>query len=357
MRTQSDPRVLNRDVLFGKIEYGEGQANDVALNLRTRAFKSYDNAGVINSEEYDFKGNLLRGTRQLAADYKSIPDWAATVDLESEVFANSTTYDALNRPVSLVSPDNSEIQPTYNEANLLEQVQVRLRGAAEWTSFVADIDYNAKGQRELIEYGNGVQTTYDYDPLTFRLINLKTTRDSDGDLQNLSYTFDPAGNITYIKDAAQQTIFFANTRITPDADYTYDAIYQLIQASGREHIGQMGQVDHNDPDIHPLPHPNNVEAMRPYTESYEYDGVGNILAMIHQANGGSWTRYYQYAADSNRLLSDQPARRRSQRILHWGVRIRSTRQHDVHAASAADDLGLCRADASVIGASVQRRHG
>ena len=30
-------------------------------------------------------------------------------------------------------------------------------------SFVTDIDYNAKGQRELIEYGNGVRTTYDYD--------------------------------------------------------------------------------------------------------------------------------------------------------------------------------------------------
>ena len=300
---QSDPRVLNRDVMFGRIDYGEGQTNDVALNLRTRVFKAHDNAGVISTVEYDFKGNLLRGTRQLAADYKGIPDWAATVDLEPEVFANSTTYDALNRPISLVSPDNSEIQPAYNEANLLEQVEVRLRGAAEWTRFVEDIDYNAKGQRELIQYGNGVQTTYDYDPLTFRLTNLKTTRDSDDDLQNLSYTFDPAGNITYIKDAAQQTIFFANTRITPDADYTYDAIYQLIQASGREHIGQMGQVDHNDPDIHPLPHPNDVEAMRRYTESYEYDGVGNIRAMIHQANSGSWTRHYQYAVDSNRLLA------------------------------------------------------
>ena len=34
---QSDLRVLDRDVLFQKTEYGEGQANDVALNLRTRA--------------------------------------------------------------------------------------------------------------------------------------------------------------------------------------------------------------------------------------------------------------------------------------------------------------------------------
>ena len=70
--------MLNRDVLFGKIEYGEEQANDIELNLRTRPFKSYDNAGALVSVEYDFKGNLLRGTRQLATDYKSIPDWAAS---------------------------------------------------------------------------------------------------------------------------------------------------------------------------------------------------------------------------------------------------------------------------------------
>ena len=300
---ESDPRVLNREVLFGKVEYGEGQANDLALNLRGRAVRSYDNAGVVTTEAYDFKGNLLRGNRQLAKDYKTVPDWAGTVELEPQVFSNSTTYDALNRPVSLISPDNSEIKPTYNEANLLEHVQARLRGAAEWTTFIGDIDYNAKGQRESIRYGNGVETIYGYDQKTFRLIDLKTSRSSDGDLQNLFYTYDPTGNITYIKDAAQQTIFFANTKITPDADYTYDAISQLVKATGREHIGQVGQVDHHDPPIHPLPHPNDVEALRPYTEQYEYDGVGNILRMIHQANGGSWMRHYQYARDSNRLLA------------------------------------------------------
>jgi RHS repeat-associated protein len=314
---ESDPRVLNREVLFTKVEYGEDQDDDIALNLRTRAYKSYDNAGVITSDAYDFKGNLLRGNRQLAKDYKTVPDWAGTVELEPEVFSSSTTYNALNRPVSLISPDNSTIRPAYNEANLLEAIDANLRGemVAEqlvWKPFVTDIDYNAKGQRELIRYGNEVETTYDYDPLTFRLINLSTTRSSNGDLQNLSYTYDPSGNITYIKDAAQQTIFFANTKITPDADYTYDAINQLIKATGREHIGQVDQVDHHDPPIHPLPNPNDSEAMRPYTELYEYDGVGNILAMIHQAGNGSWTRHYQYATDSNRLLAtsmpgDDPA--------------------------------------------------
>ena len=73
---ESDQRVLGRHVLFEKIEYGEGQADDTALNLRTRVWKVYDTAGVVTSEGYDFKGNLLRGNRQLATDYKDVPDWS-----------------------------------------------------------------------------------------------------------------------------------------------------------------------------------------------------------------------------------------------------------------------------------------
>ena len=52
--------------------------------------------------------------------------------------------------------------------------------------------------------------------------------------------------------------------------------------------------------------------MRRYTERYSYDEIGNIVAIVHQAGSGSWTRYYRYAEDSNRLLAtslpgDQPA--------------------------------------------------
>ena len=49
--------------------------------------------------------------------------------------------------------------PTFNEANLLEKSgrQSARRGEPA-TPFVTNIDYNAKGQRTLIEYGNGVRT-------------------------------------------------------------------------------------------------------------------------------------------------------------------------------------------------------
>ncbi len=63
----------------------------------------------------------------------------------------------------------------------LGKVDVNLRGAQAngqpvWTAFVANINYNAKGQRTLIQYGNGAATTYEYDAKTFRLTRLKTTR-------------------------------------------------------------------------------------------------------------------------------------------------------------------------------------
>ncbi len=326
--TRSDPRTLNADVVFAKIEYGEGQPNDVALNLRTRVFKSYDGAGVVTNignnpvtgedEAYDFKGNLLRSRRQLAADYKAIPDWSASPALEAEVFTSGSAFDALNRPTAVTAPDKSTYRPTYNEANFLDKVEVNLRGTATVTPFVTNIDYNAKGQRTLIHYANGTETTYEYDKRTFRLIHLKTTRapgqngltsqifKSATTVQDLRYTYDPAGNITRIADDALPIVVHDNQTVSPVCDYTYDAVYRLIGATGREHIDQtaldLASHEGNFRD-YPLAgldaHPNDLQALRNYTEQYEYDAVGNFENLIHHAGpNGSWTRAYDYKKTS-----------------------------------------------------------
>ena len=80
------------------------------------------------------------------------------------------------------------------------------------------------------------------------MIGLTTTRTSDrAVLQDLRYTYDPVGNITTIRDDAQQTIYFRNRRVEPSAEYEYDALYRLTSATGREHLGQNASGRLNEP--------------------------------------------------------------------------------------------------------------
>jgi RHS repeat-associated protein len=294
------------ELLVQRTEYGETRLDPEQTNLRGKVHRVLDAAGELRTDHYDFKGNLRRSTRKLATEYKQTLDWSKSPTLEAETFTSTTAYDALNRPIELTTPDNSAIRPTYNKASLLERVEGNVRGSSTVTVFIDDLDYNAKGQRTLLSYGNGVRTRYDYDPETFRLTWLVTTRDSSFPddcpdptrvpcgIQNLRYAYDPVGNITHIQDDAQQTIFFNNRIISPSADYTYDAIYRLIEATGREHLGQVsGGAIPSAPSLHP----GDGNKMGRYREQYSYDEVGNILELFHQSKdpaGPTWRRPYKY---------------------------------------------------------------
>jgi RHS repeat-associated protein len=305
----------SEELLIGRTVYGETWANPKDNNLLGKVVQVFDQAGVVTSDEYDFKGNLLHSQRQLAHEYRNTLDWSLmpAPPLEAKIYHNRSRYDALNRPVELTTPDESVYWPTFNDASLLERVDVNLLGEESVTPFVQDIDYNAKGQRTLIAYANGATTSYDYDPLSLRLIRLMTTRPAGLNglgsqlfpnsmkVQDLTYTYDAIGNITYIEDAALKPIFHNQVEIKPVCTYTYDAISRLIEAQGREHIGQMA-FDFNPPEGNRRDFPfaglhsnaNDPEAIRAYGESYDYDEVGNFKSMRHTANGGSWTRNYEY---------------------------------------------------------------
>ncbi len=296
--------------------YGESRGD--GTNHRTRVYQVRDGAGLMTSVAYDFKGNLLESERELLpiTVSKQGVNWLQNPAANDGSFTSRTTYDALDRARTVTSPDGSIYRPTFNEANLLDKVAVNLRGAAVATPFVTDIDYNAKGQRVCIAYGNNATTSYNYDPLTFRLTHMKTTRPAGLNgvasqifkdpsiVQDLHYTYDPAGNISRIADAALKTVFNGQ-QIDPVCRYTYDALYRLIEAKGREHIGQTA-FDFNPPNgnyrdypfVGHRAHPNDLQALRNYVEQYEYDAVGNFETLHHTAQGGNWTRTYFYEEDS-----------------------------------------------------------
>jgi RHS repeat-associated protein len=302
--------------LAEKTVYGETyQPNPENLNLRGEVYQQYDGAGVETFKEYDFKGNLLESHREILKVYGVDVDWNSAIVpmLLPDAYEFKAEYDALDRVTSSTiavrdSQNNvtlvGKTVPIYNEANLLEAVQVTPRGNALPKKIVKGISYNARGQREKIEYGNGAISDYEYDPDTFRLIQLKTTRPAvdNKKLQDYRYTFDAVGNITLIEDEASQTVYFNNQVIKPIRKYGYDALFRLTSTTGREHAGQASPLDHKDPTrIRNIPQPNAHNALRNYTQTYQYDGSGNIKEIKHVAAGGGWTRSYDYQQNNNRL--------------------------------------------------------
>ncbi|MER9203433.1 FG-GAP-like repeat-containing protein [Mesorhizobium sp. M0933] len=347
----TDPADANKVIQFERVLYGDTPGNGLPdspaddqtrkLNLRGRVYRHYDKAGLATSvgtnpatgsaEAFDFKGNALRSTRQWLQNYKQTPDWSQAPALDAEIFSRSTRYDALNREIQHVAPYSNRpgatldvIRPGYNAANLLGRVDVWLELAAEPPALldpatatlhaVANIDYNAKGQRILIEHneaGHRIVTRCSYEPDTFRLSRLVSTRPlhpqaEKRTLQDLSYSYDPVGNITAIRDDAQQIVFFDNSTIPPSNSYVYDPLYRLIRAEGREHAAQ-NNVQRDATSFAPvigIPFPNSPEALQRYVEDYEYDSVGNIMTLRHVGGANlRWTRRYQYGSAGNRLIA------------------------------------------------------
>jgi len=117
-------------------------------------------------------------------------------------------------------------------------------------AYISNIDYSPTGQILKIQYGNGAQTNYTYDPNTLRLSWLNTAS-TQGKLQDLSYQFDSSGNVKEITDRVN----------TATQSFNYDYLDRLTQASGA--YGSF---------------------------SYEYDSIGNMLekegvAMAYGQNG------------------------------------------------------------------------
>jgi RHS repeat-associated protein len=297
-----------------------------AQNRLGKLSRSFDEAGLLSFETYDFKGNLLDKTRRVVSDAAILAvfspppagwkvdayrvDWTSTtaVPLDGMSFTSTVSYDALNRTKLMTYPQDvenqrRELRPRYNLAGALESV------ALDADIFVERIAYNAKGQRALIAYGNGIMTRYAYDPQTFRLLHLRTEpynkpsellyRHTGDPQQELAYEFDLVGNILRIFERTPGC-GIPNTSQGTDAldrDFLYDAIYRLLSATGRE-CDLPPHIPWDD-----APRCTDITKTRRYTEQYSYDFAGNIEQLKHLANGAGPNRMFGLVPGNNRLLN------------------------------------------------------
>ncbi|MBC7813394.1 MAG: hypothetical protein H7175_19700, partial [Burkholderiales bacterium] len=330
------------------LTYGDELPNTVTArtnNLLGQPYRHYDEAGLVQFNRYDFKGNLLDKTRWVISDAAIAQGWAArwhvpgsdsALDINTP-YPTRTRYDALNRVVEIVYPPDVDnitvtLRPTYNRAGALRQVDWVEAGAR--TPYISEIAYNAKGQRVLIAYGNGIMTRYRYDADTFNLIRLRTERFTPPApasdrwvgtglaLQDFTYEYDLVGNISRIVDCTRGSgvINSPEGRNRLTRTFRYDALYRLTEATGRacrnmgapRALEDQPRCGSNPASPNPANAPTETEL---YTESYGYDPVGNLLALNYNAASGAWSRRFAHAgrpigaawetAGSNRLTTLQ----------------------------------------------------
>ena len=258
-------------------------------------------------------GNLGKGRRTGMNDPSGSSAWAydlrGRVITETQVisgtgggaFVTAWWYDSADRPLWQKYPGGNagqlgeQVMFTYNTQGLLRQVQSN--GS---TYYVGETLYNALGQttqRWLGSTTGVVQQLYTYTAAeNFRLVTLKTGNASPyTNLQNISYTYDDAGNVLSIIDIAAYNGPPPTPPATQTQSFSYDALHRLstAQASGATGYGGYSQKNYGYNAIGNLTHFEST------TQNQYYQDAAHKHAVTHIGGTAPGNQKYWYDANGN----------------------------------------------------------
>ncbi|MGO2704531.1 MAG: RHS repeat-associated core domain-containing protein [Pseudomonas helleri] len=277
-----------------RFTYASADEEDARHNRCGQLLRHDDQAGSLWHDVFALTGQPLSEARQFCTALTS-PQWPASeADLEDTAYSTRWRHDALGAVIEQIDALEHVQRFEFDVAGQL---------FASWLDNVAllkSTTYNALGRVEIEQAGNDVTTTAFYSARDGLLSNLKAKRSDGKTLQDLHYQYDPVGNITRIEDLAQPVQWFAGQRIQAVSTYTYDTLYQLISATGRENASQT--IGPGLPGLE-IFGPVDDSRWRTYSQTYSYDSGGNLTRLKHAAGAGnSYTREMVVDARSNRSL-------------------------------------------------------
>ncbi|MEX3774928.1 RHS repeat-associated core domain-containing protein [Pseudomonas sp. MYb118] len=287
--------VIEQMQVVDRFSYGDGTAS---RNKCGQLIRHDDPAGSGVIDEYGLLGTALVESRRFLKELET-PDWP--VDLEErEQWLEEQSY--VTRHAFLPTGDvehqtdaMGNVQSfVFDVAGSRRESWLLLAGKQP-QCLISDVRYNALGQVESETAGNGVRTQFFYGDDDGRLLRSIASVAGENPLQDLNYTYDPAGNITELEDKAQSVTWFNNQRVEPINRYRYDSLYQLIEASGWEVV----TPSHGPALPALLPIPLDPNQRRNYTQRFDYDKAGNLITR-HHSNAPSLSMFT--SAHSNRSL-------------------------------------------------------
>ncbi|TVT84558.1 RHS repeat-associated core domain-containing protein [Pseudomonas sp. H3(2019)] len=283
--------------------YGDSSSTSAASNLCGALTRHDDSAGTLLINEYALCAKPVSQTRRFLFDPEQ-PHWP-TEEKDRDVLLEKGDghktiwrYDALGEPIQQIDAGEHRQHFSFDVAGQLKAVSLKIKGAETEKTMVKDLAYNAFGQVESQTAGNDVISRAVFDPASGRLTSL-TASVSGSTLQTLHYTYDAVGNVTKIEDKAQPVQFGSNQKVEAVSTFTYDTLYQLTSATGREAAGPNSQPQLPTSSRTPI----DARQLFNFAEHYEYDVGGNLTELRHVRDRNNYTRTLNIACASNRLLS------------------------------------------------------
>jgi len=283
---------------------------------RGRPIRITDGSGMYECR-YDALGNVTDETRTIA-----LPN-------HNEVyrFRTSYQYDSWGRMLSMTYPDGEEVAYTYLWGGDLYSMH-GTKGANHRV-YVSKILYNTFGQRSQVEYGNQTKAYYTYDAL-HRLVKLKSRNGSGTLMQDISYTFDSASNVTGITNTAGIVNSLGGRYAN---SYRYDALHRLVWSSGGGAMGSYsmdmgytpsGRIGEKNRLTHLGTFSETVETIYGYCDTYQPHAVRRIY---DRAKGIHHDLRWDGAGNLGQIsVANEDALFESGRFLFW------TEDSRMHAA-------------------------
>ncbi|WP_274370256.1 RHS repeat domain-containing protein [Morganella morganii] len=294
-----------KEILLQTRRYSDGVDNAEEYNCRGQCTEIQNGAGTETFTEFDIAGKNKSFSRR----FWSVRD--QSVDLNHPPEAETRTWVSRNdlsgsgavRQLSLSCHDAEQERSVYtrhngyNRRGQLISSHLTDEGGNQHT-LLTSAGYHANGACQQEMLGNGVIRYYAQEHFTKRLLRISTWRPAENKtrypIQDISYQYDPAGNVTERYDQGREDQYFDNLRVTAHNQYHYDACYRLRYAAGREALNGGKST------ITPLI--SGSQQLVNYQRWYDYDNAGNMTQLRHSAGQNNWTQVFSVSPESNRSL-------------------------------------------------------
>lgn len=286
-----------------RFRYAPADTANRDRNLAGSLVGQFDNAGLSHTRSRSLTDQVLETQRQLLHAEAGLPDWASGSEdeLETPPLLMTAHYDATG---ALLESTNAAGVTTLTAYDIGGSACVASMRQGENQAVVfKDVQRRADGAVLSQTAGNGVVDSYAYSPFTPRLIHHQTARPADhpqGELVicDLHYHHDPAGNLLALDDQGADPTWHRNQQVSGLREYTYDTLYRLVSATGRERaaVGGFWAAAFSAADR------QGGMAWSRYCEHYAYDDGDNLIALNHNGGAGARSRKLAVCTQSNRAL-------------------------------------------------------